>query len=113
MIDGTNGSYLGEWLDAVYSDDSLVVQRADAPGVEDWPTSSSTMPSLMVRMLELLNVTDDSRVLEIGTATGYNAALLCHRLGADQVASIELHPGLAAAAAASRCPRIPARSRGR
>jgi protein-L-isoaspartate O-methyltransferase len=57
------------------------------------------MPSLMVHMLQLLNVSDASSVLEIGTATGYNAALLCHRLGADQVASIELHPRLAADAA--------------
>jgi len=57
------------------------------------------MPSLMVRMLELLEMTDTSRVLEIGTATGYNAALLCHRLGATQVAGIELHPELAAEAA--------------
>jgi hypothetical protein len=61
------------------------------------------MPSLMVRMLQLLDVIDGSRVLEIGTATGYNAAVLCHRLGADQVASTELHPGLAAEAAEHLC----------
>lgn len=102
MIDGVDAATADEWLRTAYSDDSLVTQRIEAPGdTADVvrPTSSSTMPSLMARMLELLEVTDSSRVLEIGTATGYNAALLCHRLGADQVASIELHPGLAAQAA--------------
>ena len=100
IVDGANPATVGEWLDAVYSDTSLVVQCAIAPGTDvPFPTSSSTMPSLMVRMLQLLDVLAGSRVLEIGTATGYNAALLCHRLGADHVASIELHPGLAADAA--------------
>ncbi len=100
VVDGADPADAGEWLGAVYSDDSLVVQRAAVPGADRaWPTSSSTMPSLMVRMLEMLNVTDRSRVLEIGTATGYNAALLCHRLVDRQVASIELHPELAADAA--------------
>ncbi|MGI9063111.1 MAG: methyltransferase domain-containing protein [Pseudonocardiaceae bacterium] len=100
IVDGADPATVDEWLDAVYSDTSLVVQCAIAPGTDlQFPTSSSTMPSLMVRMLQLLDVIDGSSVLEIGTATGYNAALLCHRLGADHVASIELHTGLAADAA--------------
>lgn len=100
IVDGADPATVGEWLDAVYSDTSLVVQSAIAPGTDlPFPTSSSTMPSLMIRMLQLLDVIDGTNVLEIGTATGYNAALLCHRLGADHVASIELHPGLAADAA--------------
>lgn len=100
IVDSANPATVGEWLDAVYRDTSLVVQCALAPGTDlPFPTSSSTMPSLMVRMLQLLEVIDGASVLEIGTATGYNAALLCHRLGADHVASIELHPGLAAEAA--------------
>lgn len=99
IIDGANPDTAAAWLTSVYSDDSLVTQLAHVHGVDrGWPSSSSTMPSLMVRMLELLNVTDGSRVLEIGTATGFNAALLCHRLSSEQVTSVELHPELAATA---------------
>lgn len=93
------------WLDRVYSDDSLVTQCMAHPSLTtagDEPllisTSSSTMPSLMARMLEALDIHDGQRVLEIGTGTGYNAALLCHRLGSSNVTSIEIDPALVVAA---------------
>lgn len=96
-----------EWLSAVYSDDSLVTQdRPHAAGhllpsgvPLRVPTSSSTMPSLMARMLEALDIEDGMHVLEIGTGTGYNAALLSHRLGAANVVSIDIDPGLVDVAA--------------
>lgn len=91
-----------EWLSAVYSDDALVTQDRPHPSghlLPDGrplrvPTSSSTLPSLMARMLEALDVRDGMTVLEIGTGTGYNAALLSHRLGGANVVSIDLDPGL-------------------
>lgn len=52
----------------------------------------------MTRMLETLDVRDSDRVLEIGTGAGYNAALLCHRLGDRQVYSVDVEPDLVDAA---------------
>ena len=49
-------------------------------------------------MLNHLDIRGGERVLEIGTGTGWNAALLAHRLGSDRVTSIEIDPGLAATA---------------
>lgn len=84
-------------LDAVYSDDALLTETASPPADPDQklPTSSSSQPSVMAVMLERLAVQPGMRVLEIGTGTGYNAALLCHRLGSTDVISVELHPTLA------------------
>ena len=48
----------------------------------------------MVEMLEALDLRDGHRVLEIGTGTGYNAALLSHRLGGEHVVSIDIDPDL-------------------
>jgi methyltransferase of ATP-grasp peptide maturase system len=91
LVDGTDPEQRGCWLSTVYSDTSLVTQRAPIPDTDvDWPTSSSSMPSLMAGMLELLSLADGHRVLEIGTGTGYNAALLSHRIGAANVTSIDL-----------------------
>ncbi len=93
--DGTSPELRAEWLAAVYRDKSLITQRIEVPGTDVlWPTSSSTQPSLMARMLGLLDVADDHSVMEIGTGTGYNAALLSHRLGDANVASIDIDPAL-------------------
>jgi methyltransferase of ATP-grasp peptide maturase system len=90
-----------EWLDAVYSDTTLITKvvrvplsRTLRPVTGTMFTSSGTLPSLVVEMLEELDVTDGHRVLEIGTGTGYNAALLCARLGSDQVTSVDIDPEL-------------------
>ena len=60
--------------------------------------SSSSQPSLMARMCQALDVMDGHRVLEIGAGTGYNAALLAHRLGPDAVTTIDIDRAITAAA---------------
>ncbi|KAB1141115.1 methyltransferase domain-containing protein [Streptomyces luteolifulvus] len=95
----------GEWLRLVYQNTTWVTQidgvnAADASGpMAGRPTSSSTLPSLIVRMLDLAGIRDGDKVLEIGTGTGYSTAILCDRLGDERVFSVEYDPQLAAAAA--------------
>jgi methyltransferase of ATP-grasp peptide maturase system len=98
------------WLQFVYSRNVLVTQLDDDPSrwaearasgpVHGTPTSSSSMPAIMAIMLEELLVSDGQRVLEIGTGTGYNAALLCHRLGDSAVITVDIDPALVTTAAA-------------
>lgn len=100
-IDRAHPDQHEEWLAAVYRDESLTTQQVTMPGTGlVVPTSSSTRPSMMARMLGMLDVADGQSVLEIGTGTGYNAALLSHRLGANRVASIDIDPTLVESAAA-------------
>lgn len=97
------------WLRLVYSDTALVTQVEDGDGDGDGeganvalvPTSSSSMPRVVAEMLDQLQVEEGHRVLEAGTGTGFNAALLSHRLGDRNVASVEADPQLADVARAS------------
>jgi protein-L-isoaspartate O-methyltransferase len=78
------------WLDAVYSDEPLVTALAEIASGSRVTVSSSSKPALMARMLAALDVHDGMKVLEIGTGTGYNAALLVHRLGDEHVFSVDI-----------------------
>lgn len=63
------------------------------------PTSGSTAPSLMASTLELLRMEPGMKVLEIGTGTGYNTAILAELVGpGGSVISLEIQPAVAAAA---------------
>jgi protein-L-isoaspartate O-methyltransferase len=102
-VDGSDPTRRAEWLDTVYSDTALTTQLGQIdPGSTLRPltvsASSSTSPTLMARMLADLSTYPGHRVLEIGTGTGYNAALLCQRLGDQGVYSVDIHPGLIDAA---------------
>ncbi|WKK26897.1 methyltransferase domain-containing protein [Streptomyces olivoreticuli] len=88
-------------LAAVYRNTTLVTaldpdtaKQLDESAWTGVPTSSSTLPSLMAGMLEELSVQDGHRVLEVGTGTGYNTALLSARLGDRAVHSVDIDPDL-------------------
>lgn len=58
------------WLRAVYANGSVVTQINDGKDPEDgdrWASSSASAPSIMFRMLHMLDVQDGRKVLEIGT----------------------------------------------
>jgi protein-L-isoaspartate(D-aspartate) O-methyltransferase len=84
-----------EGLEAVYSN-RLIVTKRDRDGV---PISSSSEPQIMAAMLEALQLEEGMRVLEIGTGSGYNAALLKSIVGrAGRVVTVDLDAELARAA---------------
>ncbi|MGW0824980.1 methyltransferase domain-containing protein [Streptomyces sp. NPDC002845] len=88
------------WFAHADTDVPIVTQwddgTSDRPGTV--PTSSASMPSVVFRMLRDLDVHAGHRVLEIGTGTGWNAALLADRLGPENVVTVEIDPAVAAAA---------------
>src|ERR1700757_1834497 len=61
------------------------------------PGQCMLSPKVEARMLQDLHIQKDETVLEIGTGSGFMAALLAHR--AAQVLTLEIDPRLAATAA--------------
>ncbi|WP_030314433.1 methyltransferase domain-containing protein [Streptomyces sp. NRRL B-3229] len=82
------------WVRGAYADAPLATRLRDGELL-----TSSSQPSLMAMMLTELRVGPGHRVLEIGAGTGYNAALLAHRLGDDDlVTTVDLEPEITEAA---------------
>jgi protein-L-isoaspartate(D-aspartate) O-methyltransferase len=73
--------------------DSAIVIKSDADGL---PLSAATQPAMMAVMLDQLGLARGQRVLEIGTGSGYNAALLACLVGDQRsVVTVESDAGLA------------------
>ncbi|GCD99130.1 methyltransferase domain-containing protein [Embleya hyalina] len=87
----------GRWAELVYAgpDDAAVTEITDG-----LPSSSLSAPAVVATMLDSLDVHPGHHVLELGTGTGWNAALIAHRVGTSgRVTSVEASTGLADAAA--------------
>ncbi|SHK96951.1 methyltransferase domain-containing protein [Actinacidiphila paucisporea] len=103
VADGGYGRYAADepdarrrlrWLTGAYCDQPIATHVEGGELV-----SSSSQPSLMALMCEALDVREGQRVLEIGAGTGYNAALLAHRLGGTgAVTTVDLDPAITASA---------------
>lgn len=94
-------------LRRAYANDVVQTKR-DADGV---PISAASQPSIVGLMLEQLDVTPGTRILEIGAGTGYNAALLAYLTGAGgQVVTVDVDSdivaGARAALAAANVPNV-------
>ncbi|MEU7400024.1 methyltransferase domain-containing protein [Streptomyces sp. NPDC044948] len=95
-----------QWYPAAYADRSLITQvgdlHADRAKPTDHPTgrptSSATLPSLIVAMFQHARIDDGDKLLDVGTGSGYGTALAAHRLGSDAVTSIDVDPHLVDAA---------------
>lgn len=90
------------WRALVHSDDAVTTQIDDGAADKGvWPTSSCSAPHVVRRMLELLDLQPGHRVMEIGTGTGWNAALMAEIVGPQNVTTIEIDPVVAEQARAS------------
>jgi protein-L-isoaspartate(D-aspartate) O-methyltransferase len=81
----------GVSLEAAYADRAVALKTTNSEVV-----SSISQPGMIALMLELLAPERGNAVLEIGTGSGYNAALLSALVGPDgRVTSVELDAELA------------------
>ncbi|MGH3866221.1 MAG: methyltransferase domain-containing protein [Pseudonocardiaceae bacterium] len=86
------------WARAAYRDRSLVtrvgLRHADhaEPGERSvgMPTSSATLPGLIVQMLRHAHIDAGADVLDVGTGSGYGCAVLAQRLGDQHVTSVDV-----------------------
>lgn len=86
-IDGTT---VFNYLPLIYSDATLLIWDRDGF------ISTISQPSLVLHMLELMDVKEEMRIFELGTGSGWNAALLACLTGkSGQVVSYEIIPELA------------------
>ncbi|MCT9090568.1 ATP-grasp peptide maturase system methyltransferase [Streptomyces sp. ASQP_92] len=85
-----------EWLHLTYQNqtwvtqiDGVLAEDAAGPVTGGSPTSSSTLPGVVLWMLEQAGVARGKRVLIIGTGTGLSTAYACEIAGEENVTSVE------------------------
>lgn len=85
------------WIRLLYADQDTAAVTQVTDGM---PTSSLSCQAVVVDMLDSLLLEPGHQVLELGTGTGWNAALTAWRTGPDRVFSVEVDPQLATTAQA-------------
>jgi len=81
-----------------YRDEAFVIKC----GPDGLPVSSSSQPAMMAIMLDQLGLLPGDRVLEIGTGTGYNAAVMSTVVGpGGKVVSVDIDADLVTRARSS------------
>ncbi|MEU9607991.1 methyltransferase domain-containing protein [Streptomyces sp. NPDC048057] len=80
------------WVELLYADpDAAAITQV----IDGLATSSLSCQAVVVDMLDSLLLEPGHRVLELGTGTGWNAALLAERVGAERVTTVETDPTVA------------------
>ncbi|NWF69305.1 MAG: hypothetical protein HXY40_09470 [Chloroflexi bacterium] len=82
----------GVSLEQAYADEAVPIKRS----LDGIVISSSSQPSMMGLMLHQMRLQPGANVLEIGTGSGYNAAIMQHIVGdSGHVTTVELDRDLA------------------
>jgi protein-L-isoaspartate O-methyltransferase len=85
---------LGEHLRTLYADGPLILSGDDDGNI----ASTISQPSLVLRMLDLMQLEQGQKIFELGAGSGWNAALMGHRVGpTGHVHSLEIIPEVAKA----------------
>lgn len=91
-----------EWLRLTYENttwvtqlDGVLAEDATGPVTGGTPTSSSTLPGLVLWMIEQAGIAAGQRVLVIGAGTGLSTAYLCEVAGQDNTTAVETDPSAA------------------
>ncbi|MFI9082331.1 methyltransferase domain-containing protein [Streptomyces sioyaensis] len=105
LADGPSNPDL--WKRVAYADTTVLTRigtlHADHAQPDDHPeglpTSSATLPSLTLQMYRHVRPAEGMDILDVGTGSGYGAALLAHRFGNARVTTLDVDPYLTKAAA--------------
>ncbi|MBX3032690.1 MAG: methyltransferase domain-containing protein [Bdellovibrionaceae bacterium] len=81
----------------IYQDRPLILWGSEADFHDgDAPVSTISQPSLVLHLLDLLRLEKGMRVFELGTASGWNAALMAELVGPEgHILTAEIIPELA------------------